>query len=164
MGGFRAALFVLARPRRSICDRHHGSGGVRRITSLKVEFRTGSRHAYRRDFCSLSLRHCGGERVGDSCAALKRNRLAVLASFQPASYRSPMPDPEKLTPADPRDLVISIAMALTSDSRLAKAQAAEAMANVVAERIVEHLERDGFVVSRRSPASGHSALGRGFEG
>jgi hypothetical protein len=50
---------------------------------------------------------------------------------------------DKLTPADPRDLAISIALALTSDSRLAKAQAAEAMANVVAERI---------------------ALARGFEG
>jgi hypothetical protein len=76
-----------------------------------------------------------------------------------------MPDAdEKLTPADPRDLVISIALALTSDSRLAKAQAAEAMANVVAERRVERLERDGFIVSRRPPARGHSALGRGFEG
>jgi hypothetical protein len=54
---------------------------------------------------------------------------------------------DKLTPADPRDLAISIAAALTSDSRLAKTQAAEAMANVVAERIVERLERDGFIVS-----------------
>jgi|HubBroStandDraft_1064217.scaffolds.fasta_scaffold1133897_1 hypothetical protein len=80
-------------------------------------------------------------------------------------YRPPMPDADdKLTPAHPRDLVISIAMALTSDSRLAKAQAAEAMANVVAERIVERLVRDGFVVSRRPSAGGHSALGRGFEG
>jgi hypothetical protein len=43
---------------------------------------------------------------------------------------------DKLTPADPRELAMSIALALTSDSRLAKAQAAEAMANVVAERIV----------------------------
>jgi hypothetical protein len=76
-----------------------------------------------------------------------------------------MPDADdKLTPADPRDLVISIALALTSDSRLAKAQAAEAMANVVAERIVERLERDGFVISRRPPAGGHAALGCGFEG
>jgi hypothetical protein len=40
-------------------------------------------------------------------------------------------------------LAISIALALTSDSRLAKTQAAEAMANVVAERIVRQLERAG---------------------
>jgi hypothetical protein len=71
---------------------------------------------------------------------------------------------DKLALADPRDLVISIAMALTSDSRLAKAQAAEAMANVVAERIVERLERDGFIISRRPPAGGHAALGREFQG
>jgi hypothetical protein len=75
-----------------------------------------------------------------------------------------MSDADKLTPADPRDLVISIAMALTSDSRLAKAQAAEAMANVVAERIVEHLKGAGFVVMKKPPLGGHSALGRGFEG
>jgi hypothetical protein len=71
---------------------------------------------------------------------------------------------DKLNPADPRDLVISIALALTSDTRLARAEAAEAMANVVAERIVERLERDRFVVLRRPPTGGHSALGRGFEG
>jgi hypothetical protein len=71
---------------------------------------------------------------------------------------------DKLTPADPRELAISIALALTSDSRLAKAQAAEAMANVVAERIVRQLERAGFVVMKKPPVGGHSALGRGFEG
>ncbi len=38
------------------------------------------------------------------------------------------------------------------------------MANVVAERIVERLERDRFVVLRRPPISGHSAIGRGYEG
>jgi hypothetical protein len=90
---------------------------------------------------------------------------AVLATFPTIGYRRPMSDADdELVPADPRDLVISVAMALTSDSRLAKAQAAEAMANVVAERIVERLQRDGFVVSRRPPAGGHPALGRGFEG
>jgi hypothetical protein len=47
--------------------------------------------------------------------------------------------------------VISIALALTSDTRLAKTQAAEAMANVVAERIVERLERDRFVILRKPP-------------
>jgi hypothetical protein len=90
---------------------------------------------------------------------------AVLATFPALGYRRLMSDADdELIPADPRDLVISIAMALTSDSRLAKTQAAEAMANVVAERVVERLERDASVVSRRLPADGHSALGRGFEG
>jgi hypothetical protein len=91
--------------------------------------------------------------------------LPFLLRSRPSGIVRSMPDADdKLTPADPRDLGTSIALALTSDSRLAKAQAAEAMANVVAERIVERLERDGFIVSRRPRAAGHSALGRGFEG
>jgi hypothetical protein len=37
------------------------------------------------------------------------------------------------------------------------------MAAITAERLVEHLERSGFVVMKRPPLDGHSALGRGFE-
>jgi hypothetical protein len=66
--------------------------------------------------------------------------------------------------ADPRDLAISIALALTSGSRLAKVQSAEVLATVVAERVVEQLERSGFVVMKRPPEVGGAALGRGFEG
>jgi hypothetical protein len=51
-----------------------------------------------------------------------------------------MSDADMLTPADPRDLAICIGLARASDSRLAKAQATEAMANVVAERIVQRLK------------------------
>jgi hypothetical protein len=39
----------------------------------------------------------------------------------------------------------------------------EIMAEIVAKRLVEHLERAGFVVMNR-PAIGGAALGRGFEG
>jgi hypothetical protein len=74
-----------------------------------------------------------------------------------------MPDADNLTPADPRDLAISIALALTSGSRLAKVQSAEVLATVVAERVVEQLERSGFVVMRRPPGVGGAALGRGFK-
>jgi hypothetical protein len=42
-------------------------------------------------------------------------------------------------------------------------QADEYMAQIAAERIVEHLERARFVVMRKPPLGGHSALGRGFE-
>jgi hypothetical protein len=38
------------------------------------------------------------------------------------------------------------------------------MAAIAAERVVRHLERAGFVVMKKPPLSGHSALGRGFEG
>jgi hypothetical protein len=38
------------------------------------------------------------------------------------------------------------------------------MANIVAKRLVDHLERAGFVVMRKPPSVGDaSALGRGYE-
>jgi hypothetical protein len=40
----------------------------------------------------------------------------------------------------------------------------EIMAEIVAKRLVEHLERAGFVVVQRAPIGGGAALGRGFEG
>jgi predicted P-loop ATPase/GTPase len=35
---------------------------------------------------------------------------------------------------------------------------------IAAEKIVEHLEQSRFVVMKKPALSGHSALGRGFEG
>ncbi len=75
-----------------------------------------------------------------------------------------MPDADKLIPADPAHFLASLAFALTSDGRLAKAQSAEPMAKIVAERIVARLERDGYVIMQRPPAPGASTLARGFEG
>ena len=37
------------------------------------------------------------------------------------------------------------------------------MAEIVAKRLVEHLERSGFVVLKRPPIGGGAALGQGFE-
>jgi hypothetical protein len=37
------------------------------------------------------------------------------------------------------------------------------MARIVARRLVEHLDRAGFVVMKKPPAVGAAALGRGFE-
>jgi hypothetical protein len=37
------------------------------------------------------------------------------------------------------------------------------MAAITAERLVEHLERAGFVVMKKPPGIGGAALGRGFE-
>jgi hypothetical protein len=34
------------------------------------------------------------------------------------------------------------------------------MSEIVAKRLVEHLERSGFVVMKKPPLGGHSALGR----
>lgn len=67
-----------------------------------------------------------------------------------------MPDDEKLTAADPRDVETALALALTSGRVLARSQAAEAMANVTAERLVAALKHSGFVVMRK-PITGGSA-------
>jgi len=40
----------------------------------------------------------------------------------------------------------------------------EIVAEIVARRLVEYLERAGFVVMKRPPIGGGTALGRGFEG
>ena len=61
-----------------------------------------------------------------------------------------MPD-NKLTPASPRDIETCLALALTSGSSLARNQAAEVTAKVVAERLVAQLEQSGFVIVRRPP-------------
>ncbi len=74
-----------------------------------------------------------------------------------------MTDADNLIPADPAHFLATLAFALTSDGRLAKAQSAELLAKIVAERIVARLERDGFVIMQRPPSVGGAALGRGFE-
>ena len=75
-----------------------------------------------------------------------------------------MPDDEKLTPADPRDLADATAFSLRFEGRKRKHDAVEYMAAIAAERVVRHLERAGFVVLKKPSLGGHSALGRGFEG
>ncbi len=72
--------------------------------------------------------------------------------------------PEPLTPAAPDDLAETLAFALRFDGRKRKHGAAEVMAGIVAKRLVEHLERAGFVVMKRPPTPGAGALGRGHAG
>ena len=75
-----------------------------------------------------------------------------------------MPDADKLAPADPSDLAAALAFALRFDGRKRVHNADEIMAQIVARRLVEYLERAGFVVMKRPPEIGAAALGRGFEG
>ena len=75
-----------------------------------------------------------------------------------------MTDPlDKLMPADPRDLAEALAFALRYHGRKRVHNADEIMAEIVAKRLVEHLERAGFVVMQRAPIGGGAALGRGFK-
>jgi hypothetical protein len=65
-----------------------------------------------------------------------------------------MPDPdERLTRADPSDIAGSIAFALQFSGRKRVHDSDMYMAAIVANRIVRHLERAGFVVMKR-PAPG----------
>ena len=70
----------------------------------------------------------------------------------------------KLMPADPSDLAAALAFALRHQGRKRVHNAGEIMAEIVAKRLVEHLECAGFVVMRRPAETGAAALGRGFEG
>jgi hypothetical protein len=75
-----------------------------------------------------------------------------------------MLDADRLTLASPDDLAQALAFALRFNGRKRIRGAGEIMAQIVAERLVEHLERSGFVVMKRPPIDGASALGRGFRG
>lgn len=75
-----------------------------------------------------------------------------------------MPDTsQRLTPASPEDLADALAFALRFEGRKRVHNGDELMSAIVARRLVEHLERCGFVLMKRPPIGGGAALGRGFE-
>ena len=71
---------------------------------------------------------------------------------------------DALTPASPDDLASALAFALRFEGRKRTHNADEIMAEIVARRLVEHLDRASFVVMKRPPIGGGAALGRGFGG
>jgi len=71
---------------------------------------------------------------------------------------------DNLTPADSSDVADALAYAPRFQGRKRVHNADEIMAEIVAKRLVEHLERAGFVVMKRPTDVGAAALGRGFEG
>jgi len=71
--------------------------------------------------------------------------------------------PERLTPATPEDVADALAFALRFQGRKRVHNADELISKIVAKRLVRHLERARYVVMKRPPLGGHSALGRGFE-
>ncbi len=74
-----------------------------------------------------------------------------------------MPDRDALTLADPSDLASALAYALRFQGRRRIHDADEIMAEIVARRLVEHLDSAGFVVMKRPAEIGGAALGREFE-
>jgi hypothetical protein len=71
-----------------------------------------------------------------------------------------MPD---LRPASADELADALAFALRYRGRKRVHDAAETMAHIVAKRLVEHLDRCGYVVMQKPPSEGGAAIGRGFE-
>lgn|SRR5574337_1920590 len=66
--------------------------------------------------------------------------------------------PENLTLADPHDLNAVLAYALRFEDRKRVHTADEIIAEIVAERLVEHIERAGFVILKEPPEIGAAAL------
>ena len=65
---------------------------------------------------------------------------------------------DKLTRADSSDVADALAFALRFQGRKRVHNADEIMAEIVAKRLVEHLERAGFVVMKRPADVGAAAL------
>jgi hypothetical protein len=59
-----------------------------------------------------------------------------------------MPD-DKLTPADPDDVLHALSFALNFDGRRRYHQADDIKARIVAAHLLRHLERSNFVVMRK---------------
>jgi hypothetical protein len=72
-----------------------------------------------------------------------------------------MSDAARLTPAKPDDIAETIAFALRYSGRKRVNDAGEMMARIVAEQLVEALERAGLVVMKRPPMAGGAAIGFG---
>ncbi len=62
--------------------------------------------------------------------------------------------PPPLQPAEPKDIADALAFALRYSGRKRVSDSAELMAAIVAKRLVEHLDRCGFVILRKPPVSG----------
>ena len=70
-----------------------------------------------------------------------------------------MSDADRLTPADPKDLADALAFALRYSGRKRVNDAGEMMARIVAEQLVEALERAGLVIMQGPPVAGGAAIG-----
>ena len=66
-----------------------------------------------------------------------------------------MPDTPNLRPATRDELTQSLSFALRFNGRKRVRDADEAMARIAAERLVEHLERSGYVVMQGPPVPDH---------
>ncbi len=71
-----------------------------------------------------------------------------------------MTTPPPLHPADPNDIADAIAFALRYSGRKRVGNSADLMAAIVAKRLVEHLDRCGYVILRKPPVAGSAPRAR----
>jgi hypothetical protein len=68
-------------------------------------------------------------------------------------YLKPMPDePRQLRRATPDEAAETLSFALLYDGRRRVHHADATMARITADRLLQHLERSGFVVMKKQPA------------
>jgi hypothetical protein len=70
-----------------------------------------------------------------------------------------MPDTPDLRPATRDELTQSLSFALRFNGRKRAHGADETMARITAARLVEHLDRSGYVVTHKPPLGQHGAPG-----
>jgi hypothetical protein len=81
--------------------------------------------------------------------------ISILSRNVP--YRPTTPDTATLRPATWDELTQSLSFALRFNGRKRVHDADEMMARITAERLVEHLERSGYVVMHKPPLGQHGA-------
>jgi hypothetical protein len=68
----------------------------------------------------------------------------------------------KLTPAEPDDLADSLSFGLRHEGRKSQHDSDKLNADIVAQRLVRHVDRARYVVMKKPPLGGHSQIARGF--
>ena len=73
-----------------------------------------------------------------------------------------MPDDDRLRPATTEEVQETLSFGLRYNGRRRVHHADETMARITAERLVECLERAGFVVMKKPPAAGHELANEAY--
>jgi hypothetical protein len=82
--------------------------------------------------------------------------------FSSVSYAPLMIEPDpKLTLADPDALSDTLSFALRFEGKRRYTDTDRFAADIIADRLVRHLDRAGYVVMKKPPLGGHGQVARG---
>jgi hypothetical protein len=108
------------------------------------------------------------ERPSHSFSAVVMTRRSAALPYHGARRPIPIASRRRCTfhaakgPRNPFQRCARVRAAVLRRRRIYNAD--EPMSEIVAKRLVEHLQRSGFVLMKRPPIGGGAALGRGLEG